>query len=152
LAVATLKNGVLLWDRSTRLEADKLPEPKQNYAVEEGKALACSNSGSLVAYLNKNNRVTIYDLAAKATVATLPSIEGKTLVLAFSPNDKLLATAGESKTVDLWDTSTGKPVYSLKGHFDTVRSICFFPTRPKLISLADDGTLRLWDISKFVER
>jgi WD40 repeat protein len=78
--------------------------------------------------------------------------EGKTCVIAFSPNDKLLATGDESKQVEVWDVATSKRVTTFTGHFEPIRSLCFFPTRTELLSLAGDGTIRLWDVSKFAEK
>jgi WD40 repeat protein len=150
LAVATLNDGVLLWDVESKQQIDKLPDSLQTYPPEQGKTLACSHNGSLVAYLNKDNRVTIYDWKAKSNVAKLPPIAGKTFVLAFSPNDKLLATGGDSQKVELWTRTTGKLLHSLSAHFDTIRSLCFFPEGDKLLTQASDGTLRVWDVSKVV--
>ena len=147
LFVATAKDGVLVWDLSTKQQTDKLPEAMQNYSPEERLALACSHSGLLVAYLNAESRVTVYNAEQKSTVCTLPKSKGSTLVISFSPDDKLLATAGEGKKVELWEAATGKLVHFFTGHHGTIRSLQFFPKEEKLLSLGDDSTLRVWDIS-----
>jgi WD40 repeat protein len=152
IAVATLKDGVLLWNLDAPLTPDKPPESKQLYSPDEGQALATSHDGTLLAYINNDVRLTIYDWKAKSTVTTLPEIKGNTFVIAFSPNDKFLATGGDSNQVELWDAATGKHVATFTGHSEPIRSLAFFPTRPELLSLAGDGTVRIWDVSKYVEK
>jgi WD40 repeat protein len=148
LLVATLADGVLNWDSETQQQSGKLPNSSEKYTVEQGKALACSNEGALVAYLNGEGRVEIYDLQAKKSIATLPRIEGGTCVLAFSPDDKLIATGGESGKLQLWNAQAGNLVHTYLGHADAIRSISFFPDGSKVMTLSDDATIRVWDLSK----
>jgi WD40 repeat protein len=147
ICAATLHDGAALWDIGTEQQVLALPN-SADYTAEEGRALATSHTGSLVAYLTKDHRVSIYDAATKTAVTTLPVIEGKTFALSFSPDDKWLATAGDSKKIELWDASSGKPLHTFLGHFDTIRSLSFFPDGDRLLTLAEDATIRIWDASQ----
>ncbi len=53
IAVATLKDGVLLWNLDAPLTPDKPPGSKQLYSPDEGQALATSHDGTLAGLLKQ---------------------------------------------------------------------------------------------------
>ena len=149
LAVATEHDGVSLWDVASKQKLSDLPDSNFQYSDRQGRSLAFSHSGSLLTYLNANQRLVVFDTAANSAVTTLPEIEGKTIVAAFSSDDKLIATAGESMNVQLWDALTGKALHTFEGHFAAIHSLCFLPGGDRLISVSDDCTIRVWNCAKF---
>ncbi len=77
------------------------------------------------------------------------------LLLAFSPDSRILASAGGAPNgegeVKLWDMATGKVLADLKGHRRTVRCLAFSPDGKILVSAGGwetgPGEIKLWNLN-----
>jgi WD40 repeat protein len=68
------------------------------------------------------------------------------LVLALSPDQRLLATAGPDLRVRLWDVRTGKEVMCFpEDHLAAITCLTFSPDGRRLASGSGDGTVLFWD-------
>jgi eukaryotic-like serine/threonine-protein kinase len=98
-------------------------------------------------------RVTIWDAATGAEVASLPN-RSATGVLRFSPDGAVLAVAVEDRRlahrggVELWDVSAGKRRACLTGHAGAVMDLAFGPDGTRLASLTTlpRVEVKVWDV------
>jgi WD40 repeat protein len=67
------------------------------------------------------------------------------IMVAFSPDGKLLASSGNDNLVRIWDPQTGREVRRLEGHTHFVNTVTFAPDGKTLASGSADGTIRLWE-------
>src|SRR5947207_15480611 len=70
---------------------------------------------------------------------------GWVIMVAFSPDGKLLASSGNDNLVRLWEPQTGREVRRLTGHTGWVNTVTFAPDGKTLASGSADGTVRLWE-------
>jgi WD40 repeat protein len=79
----------------------------------------------------------------------LPSKAGETVVLAFSPDGKLLAAGHENGPIDLWSIPDGAPIGTLDGHREAVRSLAFSPDGATLTSASvDESCVKIWSLAE----
>ena len=76
-------------------------------------------------------------------------LQQTSLVLAWSPNGKLLAFSTHGQTsIRLWDpTNTRVPAKTLEGHESPLRSVSWSRDGARLASAADNGTIKVWDVN-----
>ena len=97
--------------------------------------------------------IRIWDLATGQEVVTLEGHEQPVLVLAFSPDGRLLASYSgdwrttKGRTLQIWDTATGRELRRLEGHLGLVNTIAFTPDGRSLVSGSEDATALVWDVS-----
>lgn len=87
---------------------------------------------------------------------TLDGHSEAVLIVAFSPDSKILATGGGDKEIRLWDVNTMTPTDTLKGHPHWVQVLSWSPDGSFLVSGSRDGTLLEWrhdaEYTNFVSR
>ncbi|MDB5350341.1 MAG: mecR [Planctomycetota bacterium] len=69
------------------------------------------------------------------------------LVVAYSPDGRLLASAGEDSAIIVRDVASGAVRARLEGHRDPIACVVFSPDGKTLASAGYDRIVRLWDVS-----
>jgi WD40 repeat protein len=141
LAVTGLDGNVVLHDLRTGA-ADVLP------AVHTIMDVDFSRDGRYVAAAGLGGTVSVWNLARRELVVTMPDPGRLIFTLRFSPDGKTLAAGDDSGNVVFWDARTGQPVGSqLNGHGGYVLSVSFRPDGQTLATVSQDGKFRLWDVA-----
>jgi WD40 repeat protein/uncharacterized caspase-like protein len=86
------------------------------------------------------------EVQAEGKLVLAPKGASFVMLLAFSPDGRLLATAGH-QDVKLLDTADGRLVRTLLGHADGVLGVAFSPEGRWLASSSEDGSVRIWEVS-----
>jgi WD40 repeat protein len=68
------------------------------------------------------------------------------VVVAFSPDSRLIATAGLNRTIRILDVPTLKERAQLQGHGELTSALAFSPDGKVLASAGSNGTVKLWDV------
>jgi WD40 repeat protein len=113
-----------------------------------GKGLvAFSPDGRLLACERDQDKVTVWDLATGAELATVGPPRRGLHALAFAPDGKAVAVGVADGTVHLWQTPGGKKLHTLIGHLGAPTCLGFSPDGRTLISGGEDSTVRTWDLA-----
>jgi eukaryotic-like serine/threonine-protein kinase len=108
-------------------------------------AVAVSPEGELLALADRSGSVTLWDIAARKQVATLPEAGQPKGPLAFSPHARLLASTGRDGVVKLWDARTLTEVAQLR-HGGVLSSLAFSADGRRLATYTEGGRVSLWDV------
>jgi Tol biopolymer transport system component len=135
IAVATIGNGVQIWQRDGRL----LGTFKGYLGPVLG--VAVSPNGQLIASSNGDTTVKLWRRDG-TLVKTLTGFKAATGKVKFSPDGKLIVASSGDGTIKLW-RSDGKLLKTLK-HGVTSTPVVFSPDGKLMVSAADNGTLKLW--------
>jgi WD40 repeat protein len=145
------------WDRALRwwdvaelrpLDAVLLPGQTGKGRVsadERLEALARSPDGRLLATLNLDGRVSVWDARGRTVLHSFQATSGQ-CNLAFSPDGQWLSAGGYHGDVAVWEARTGQRVLKLAGHPARVVSVAFGPDGRTLLTGADDSTGLVWDL------
>ena len=75
-----------------------------------------------------------------------------TLVMAVSPDGKLMAATGFEKVVRVWDLASGKEKVTFRGHTQNVFAIAFSADSKFVASGGYDKAIKVWDVATGEER
>jgi len=135
IAVATIGNGVQIWQRDGRL----LGTFKEYQGPVIG--VAISPNGQLIASSNGDTTVKLWRRDG-TLVKTLTGFKAVTGKVKFSPDGKQIVSSSGDGTIKLW-RSDGRLLKTLK-HGVIGTRVVFSPDGKLMVSAADNGTLKLW--------
>jgi len=115
------------------------PSPLELAFLRDGRHLALHDDG---------DRTAVWDVAVGSLRANpSPHANGAILVLAVSPDGKLLATGDRGRSVQLRDAATLELRSTLVGHRGPVSALAFAPDGRRLASGDHFGAVKLWDLA-----
>ncbi|HKR59134.1 MAG TPA: WD40 repeat domain-containing protein [Pyrinomonadaceae bacterium] len=153
-------NAIVWWDTNTGKKARELRS-----SLAELDAVALSPDGKLIAAGRGAQKIELYDAVTGSLLRSLEApMEGErkgrcdpeggtstSLVIAFSPDSRLLLSGACDYTTKIWSVETGGLKYSLGGHRGAVISVAFSPDGKSIASGSLDQTIMLWDIASAKE-
>jgi WD40 repeat protein/energy-coupling factor transporter ATP-binding protein EcfA2 len=130
--------------------------------------VAFSGDGQLVATINSEGRIAIWQSQSNKTLSQLRWLEDPTVSkgtsdkpinkaeftnikpirqFTFSSDSQKLLGIGSNRIIYVWNVSSGKLISSLQGHSATVERANFSLDGQKIVSASRDHTARIWQIS-----
>jgi WD40 repeat protein len=108
-------------------------------------ALDINNSGTRLAFGDKNGVLRIIDLRSNNIVKSLTAHSARILDIKFGPDDRQLATSSMDKTVKIWDATNlnNRPI-TIDKHNSWVISVAFSPDGKYLVSSDGNGNIYYW--------
>jgi WD40 repeat protein len=160
IATASLYDGVMIWDASTRQllrKASGIDGVVASVAFSrDGKRLATG-----VCQFEQPGKIWIGSPETGHAELTIPAHVGIIWCVAFNPEGTRLASAGDDGRVLIWDTETGALIKPLKDETQAVTSVAFSPdgkylaeatgTRKEQFPETRPGVVRIWDTSTWRE-
>jgi WD40 repeat protein len=128
LAVVAEHGVIYLHDSGTGRALAQLPLAREKNAFPQGVsrgadwtpsfALAFSPDGRILAAVNKDEKVCLWDVRSRKKILTIPPAKGKNWITAisFSPNGQILASAWSDRSIRFWETRTGKNLRAGEAH------------------------------------
>jgi WD40 repeat protein len=107
--------------------------------------LALSPDGTTLAGCGFENRVRLWNVAARHKEQDMAPHLAGVLSVAFSPDGSALATGSFDGTARVWDRTTGA-IRITFGRGPPVRTVAFSPDHATLATACDDGIIKLWDL------
>ncbi|MEG3959269.1 AAA-like domain-containing protein [Microcoleus sp. herbarium2] len=135
IAVATIGNGVQIWQRDGML--------LRTFKGYQGPVIgvAISPNGQLIASSNGDTTVKLWRRDG-TLVKTLTGFKAAAGKVKFSPDGKQIVSSSGDGTIKLWG-SDGRLLKTLK-HGVINTPVVFSPDGKLIVSAADNGTLKLW--------
>jgi WD40 repeat protein len=146
LAVAGPDQSLWLWETGAT-RGRRLGEHRRQV-----KDLSLSGDGSLLAAVDAEDVVTLWDVAGGRPRARFRAAGTLVSTLTFSPDGTALAGGEWDKIVRIWDTATGEERDVLRRHTGAVSAVAFSPDGRLLASGDVRGVVRLWDVAARAER
>jgi len=136
---------VKVWDISSNRPAQ--------FSTTQGtiQRMEFSPNQKLLATINKNNQLNLWNVREDGTVSLNPAAEifqqqhGGVKNVTFSPDSKTLILVGKDDTIKLWNISTNK-INSFATQQQQIQSLVASPNKRKLATIGNNGRLKLWQI------
>ncbi len=110
-----------------------------------------SPNQELLATINKNNQLNLWNVREDGTVSLNPATEifqqqyGSVKNVTFSPDGETLIIVGKDDTIKLWTISTNQ-IKSFATQQQQIQSLAASPNKRKLATIGSNGQLKLWQI------
>jgi WD40 repeat protein len=136
IAVATLQDGVQIWQRDGRLIRTLKGHkgPALGVAISPNNQLIASGSGDTTVKLWRRDGTLL---------KTLTGFKASASKVKFSPDGELIVASGADSTLKLW-RQDGTLLKTLIGHGAIVTQVVFSPDGELIASASDNGTVKLW--------
>lgn len=108
-------------------------------------SIAFSHNGSCFASGGEDNRLRIWDTAARTELQSFDGHTDNVVCVAFSPDGAHVASGSGDQTACIWQVSSGARVRMLEGHTDWVNSVAYSADGHRVLSATDEGEVKLWD-------
>ncbi len=115
--------------------------------VRNVRDLAFSSDGSMLAYTDQGDTVTLWDAGSHRDIVRFPTHD-RVLSAAFAPRGGLLAAGTLHGTILVWEIASHKRVATLDSLGDGVSSLALSSDGTKLISGHFSGLAKLWDLRR----
>lgn len=130
-ATGTLAEGARLYTNKFSLAA--------TMSVAQGaNDLALNNNGTMGVTANRNGSVTLWNIAKREKVATMPGHSDWVLSVAMAPNGKVAASSSTDSSVILWDLKSYKKIATISDRA-YVDSLVAFTADGKYLLTTDAG-------------
>ncbi|HEY9600933.1 MAG TPA: AAA-like domain-containing protein [Allocoleopsis sp.] len=136
IAVATIGNGIQIWQRDGRL--------LNTFKAYQGPVIGVtiSPNGQLIASSNGDTTVKLWQRDG-TLIKTLTGFKAATGRVKFSPDGKLIVASSGDGTIKLW-RSDGRLLKTLKHGAIVNTPVVFSPDGKLMASAADNGIVKLW--------
>jgi WD40 repeat protein len=111
------------------------------------RAATFNYSGSIVATIDKDGIVRLWDSETGAETRTYPSVNDELLDVAFSPDGRLIATASRTGAVRLLRAGSSGEMLTIQAHAKPVYRVVFSQDATKIATAGEDWNARLWDVA-----
>ena len=146
---------VRIWNTETGAIFHTLEVPDQGILSFQNSIgfLAFSSDGVLAYVTASSEKINLFDLETKESIATLEA-EDEVTSLTFTQGGGLLATGLRDGSISLWDVETQELVFTDKSHEDDVTALAFSSDGAKLASGGGpfDNKVVLWDIAGVIQK
>ena len=108
---------------------------------------AMSRDGTTLAFGAEDGTIRLWDVATRATTATLDGHRREIPSVTFAPDGRTLASASADGTVKLWDVASGAVSATIRGVTGQAACVAFSPDGGTLATGWTNRTVTLWDVS-----
>jgi WD40 repeat protein len=156
LATASLDGELKLWEvpsgkevASIRLDGEGRRPPVPHLGPG---SVAFSADGRLVAAVNADGTIDVWDVTTPKSVQHFPGHSGRVYAVAFDPRDRFLVSAADvapahraEPPLKVWSLEKGGAAYKLRGLTGGQHGIAFSPDGERLVSAGEFGRTHLWE-------
>ncbi|MEU5878713.1 AAA family ATPase [Spirillospora sp. NPDC047279] len=142
--------AIAIWDVARRRESG--PRIRVSGHTDLVTAMAISPDGATLATTGFDDRVRLFDVAARRQIEGSPPPAGGGLVndLAFGPGGRTLALTAADSTVRFWDVARHRPVgTALVPRGGAISALAYSPDGQILATGSTDRDLQLWDLRTY---
>jgi type IV secretory pathway TraG/TraD family ATPase VirD4 len=136
-------NSLMLWDIAGDKAICKLTVHPQS--------LAFSHDGSLLASVDSNHSIKLWDPARCRELRAISGFQGGALSVAFSPDSTLLAVGGRDGNIGLWDVRSGSVLKKIPAGQDVLVDKVVFSPDGRMLASNSGGSLKLWEVATGTE-
>ncbi len=148
---------VLLLNDEKTLTLHDVSRGKEQLLLEDPDGIRrpayCSGNTNLLATVTDDNRIKVWDLAARCVQMEFAGHPRSINAIAFSRDGRWLASTSSDKSVKLWDVESKnrEPVRTLHLYSHQGIGVAFSPDGKQLFSSGTESSIRAWDVATGTE-
>jgi len=155
LLVAGWDNALFSWasasDRAPERILGPLGNKERKRNLQDNCRAVFSADGSRLAYCERGQAPTVWDLHTRQTVVVLENAPSSVTAMTFDRDGERLALGSRGGEIQIRHARTGELIATLLGHPMEITGLAFTPDGSRLASAATDGVVKLWDPVNAVE-